>query len=85
MAGLEPANGRAMMFGVHGGEEISGGFVVGLVLPAAPFHEEAVADPAEQAHQPHGLGKAHPAQVIPVADVQALVQAAFDAPGRPIV
>jgi hypothetical protein len=74
-----------MMFSVHGAEEIRGGFVAGLFLPGAPFHKQAVADSPKQAHQAHGFGKAHAAQVVPVRDVQALVQAAFDAPSRPIV
>jgi hypothetical protein len=29
-----------MMFGVRGGEKITGGFVTGLILQAAPVHEK---------------------------------------------
>src|SRR5687767_14104860 len=64
VAGMEAANGVAMMFGVHGAEKIGGRFVAGLLLSAAPFHKQAVADAPEQAHQAHGLGQAHPAQVL---------------------
>ena len=32
LAGMKAADGIAMMFGVHGGEEVGGGFVVGFVL-----------------------------------------------------
>jgi hypothetical protein len=82
---MDAANGVAMMFSIHGAEKIGGRFVAGFFLSAAPFHKEAVADASKHAHQPHRLGKAHAAQVVPVGDVQALVQAAFNAPGRPIV
>ena len=83
MAGLEAADGIAMMFGVHGGKEVGGGFVPGFLLPAAPMHEEAIAEATEHANDPHGLGQAHAALVVAVGDVQALVQAAFDAPRPP--
>jgi hypothetical protein len=36
-----------MMFGVHGGVEVGGGLVPGFLLPAAPVHEQAVAEAAE--------------------------------------
>jgi len=84
MAGLEAAEGVAMMFGVHGGEEVGGGFVLGFLLPTAPMHEEAVAEAAEHPDDSHGLGQAHAALVVAVRDVQALVQAAFDAPSGPV-
>lgn len=85
MTGMEAAKGITMMFGVHGAEEVGGGFVVGLLLAAAPFHKQAVAEAAKEAHHAQGFGPAHPARIIPVGDVQALVQAAFDAPSGPIV
>ena len=73
-----------MMFGVHGGEEVGGGLVPGIALAAAPVQEEAVAEAAEHPDGPHGLRQAHAALVVAVRDIQALVQAAFDAPGRPV-
>lgn len=42
-----------MMFGVHGGEEVSGGLGRGFDLPVAPVHEEAVAEAAEHPDDPH--------------------------------
>ena len=60
--GLMAANDITMMFGVHGPEKNGGGFVAGPLLPAASFHKPAFADAPEQAHQPHGLGTAHPAK-----------------------
>ena len=77
---MEAANGMAMMFGVHGAEKIGGGFVLWFLLPAAPFHKQTVADSPKHAHQSHRLGQPHSAPVIPVRDVQALVQAAFHCP-----
>ena len=53
----------------------------GRVLPAAPVQEETVAEAAEHADDPHGLGQVHATLVVAVRDVQALVPAAFDAPG----
>jgi hypothetical protein len=70
-----------MMFGIHGGEEIGGGFVVGLFLLAAPVDEQAVAEAAKHADDAHGVGLAHPAEIVEVGDIQALMQAGFDAPG----
>jgi len=74
-----------MMFCVHGAEEIGGGFVLGLVLSAAPVHEQAVAEASKHAHDAHGLWFADTALVIPVGDVQPLVQPAFNAPGGSII
>lgn len=69
-----------MMFGIHGGEKVGGGFVLGLFLAAAPVNEETVAEAPQQAHHAHGLGQAHPALVVQVADVQPQMQAIFNAP-----
>ena len=81
---MEAGDGVAMMFGVHGGEEVGGGFMFGFLLPAAPVHEEAVAGATEPADDPHGLREAHAAVIVAVGDIQALVEAAFDAPGGPV-
>jgi hypothetical protein len=85
MAGMEATNGIAMMFGVHGAEEIGGGFVLGLVLSAAPMHEQTVAEAPKHPHDSHGLWFAYSALVVQMRDVQSLVQSAFDAPGCPVV
>ena len=78
---MKAADGIAMMFGVHRAKKVGGGFVPGLLLAAAPVHEQAVAQTPEHPDDPHGLGQAHAALVVTVRDVQTLVQTAFDAPG----
>jgi len=50
---------------------------MGLMGP--PFHEKAVADAAEQTHDEDARGDTNPAPIIVVRDVQALVEAVFDA------
>jgi hypothetical protein len=55
MAGMEATDGIAMMFGVHGVEEIGGGFVPGLLLSAAPMHKQTDAEAPKHPHDPHGL------------------------------
>ena len=74
-----------MMFRVHRAGKVRVGFVLGLLLPAAPVHKAAVAEAPEHPDDPHGFGQAHRALVIVVPNVQPLVQAAFNAPGRPIL
>jgi hypothetical protein len=34
--GMKDTNGVTMVFGIHRAEEIGGGFVLGLLLPAPP-------------------------------------------------
>ena len=70
---MKATNGITMMFRVHGAEEIGGGFVVGLVLSAAPIHEEAVAETPKHSHDAHGLWFADPALVLQMRDVWVLV------------
>jgi len=53
-----------MMFGVHGGEEVSGGFVLRFLLAAAPVHAQAVAEPANHSHHEHRMGLTDPAEVV---------------------
>jgi hypothetical protein len=60
LAGMEASNGIAMMFGVHGAEEVSRGLGLGVFLLATPMHEQTVAEPPKHPHHPHGLGLAHP-------------------------
>jgi len=85
LAGVEATDGIAMMFGVHGGEEIGGGLVLGHGLASAPVHEKTVAEAAQHAHHPHGLGQAHTALVIQMADVQPQMQAILNTPGGAVV
>jgi hypothetical protein len=69
-AGVEATEGIAMMFGIPGGKEVGGGFVLGLVLPAAPVPEEALTERANHSRHTHGFGLAHAAVVVQMADVQ---------------
>ena len=42
LTGLKAADGVAMMFGIHGGEEVGGGLVPRLLSPAAPAEASEV-------------------------------------------
>jgi hypothetical protein len=54
-------------------------------LMRAPFHEEAVAEAPEDTGHEHGVRMANAATIIVVGNVQALVQAVFDAAiARPV-
>jgi len=70
LAGVEAADGVAMMLGVHGGEEVGGGFMPGFVLPCAPVHEQTVTQTPEPADDPHGLGQAYAALLVAVRFVE---------------
>ena len=83
LAGLETAQGIPMKSGVHRTEGIGGGFVAGLLLPAAPVLEQTVAQTPEHPNDSHETGQAHAPLVAAVrASVKAVLQAAFDAPDR---
>ena len=69
-----------MMYGVHGAEEIGGGFVLGLILSAAPMPEQAVAEAPKHSHDAHGFWFADSALVVQMRDVQSLVQSAREEP-----
>src|SRR5665213_1373334 len=84
MFGLEATDGIAMMIGVHVGEKVGGGFVVGFGLLAAPVHEEAVAETTKHANDQHGMGPTDAAEVVVRGDIEALMQAGFDPPGGAI-
>ena len=73
-----------MMLGIHGAEEVGGGFMFGFILLVAPMAEQTVAQASKRAHDPHGLGLADPAEVFEMGNIQALMEAAFDAPGGAI-
>ena len=85
LTGMKATDGVTMMFGVHGAEEIGGGFVLGLFLSAAPMHKQAIAEAPKHPHDAHGLWFANPALVVPMRYVEALVQPAFDAPGSAVI
>ena len=82
---MQATDGIAMMFGVHGSEEVGGGFVMRFFLSAAPMQAQAVAETAKHSHYQHRMGLAHPAKVVVMGDIQTLVQAAFDAPSGAVV
>ena len=69
------------MICVHGVEKVGCGFLVWFFLFQYPVHAKAVAEATEHSHEEHGGGLAHSAQIIEVADVEALVEPAFDTPG----
>ena len=58
--------------------------MVGLVLSAAPFGEQADDQPAQHAQDPQAIGAAHAAQVVVERHVQTLMAAGFDAPALPV-
>ena len=69
-----------MVFG-HESLEVGGGDVIGTALAALPFHEETVGDAAINPEDQHGFVGLNAASIIVVRNIQALVQAAFNAPG----
>jgi hypothetical protein len=84
MFGMEATDGIAMMIGVHVGEKVGGGFVVRLGLLAAPVHEQAVGKTAKHANDQHRMRPTDSAEVVVMGDIEALMQAGFDAPGGAI-
>lgn len=68
-----------MIFG-HQGLEGGGGDVLRTTLVSAPLHKEAVGDTAKHPQDPDAIITLHAAPVIVVGNIQALMQAAFDAP-----
>jgi hypothetical protein len=59
--------------------KVGGGQILGMSLMGTPLHEQAVTDAAEQTGDEHGWGAANPAAVVVMGNVQALVEAIFDA------
>ena len=51
---------------------------------APPVHEPTVAEAAKHADNQHGMRPADPAEVVVMGDIEALMQAGFDAPGGAI-
>jgi hypothetical protein len=78
MFGTHQAEGSATVLLAHGGMKIGCGQVLRVRLMGLPFHEEAVAQAAEQAHDEDAGREANPAAVVIVGDIQALVQPVFD-------
>ena len=69
----------------HGGLEVGGRQIIRMGLMGAPFHEEAVADAAEQTGHKHGVRVTNPAAIVVMGNVQTLVQAVLNAAkARPV-
>jgi len=68
------------MIGGHPGGEVGGGFVVGLGLMAAPFHEQAVGQAGENAMHPDGVTTSQAALIVAAGDIKPGVQAVLNAP-----
>jgi hypothetical protein len=68
----------------HKGLEVSGGDMVWATLMGPPLDKEAVGDTAKHAQDPDAIITLHAAAVIVVGHVQALMEAAFDAPTLPV-
>ena len=72
-----------MLFGHHR-LKIGGRLLLRFALTGSPFHKEAVAQASEHSHNPNPIGAANPAAILVVRDVQPLMGAGFNAPGRSI-
>jgi hypothetical protein len=68
----------------QGGLEIGGGDMVWASLVSTPLDEEAIAQAKHHSENQHGIVVAHPAAVIVMGDIQALVQTALNAPMIPV-
>lgn len=84
MGGEQGTEGVTLVTGIHAREEVGSGFVMGAGLFGDPVHAQAVAQASEHAHKKHGARFAHPAQVVEVADIQTLMESAFNSPGQPV-
>jgi hypothetical protein len=60
VGGEQGREGITVVTGVHAGEGVGGGFVMGADLFGDPVHEEAVAETSEHAQKKHGARLAHP-------------------------
>jgi len=72
LAGLKAAERIATMFGLHDAKKVGGRLVLRLLLPRAPFQQQAVAETPQHRHQTDRAGPTHPAGVLPMQDVQTL-------------
>ncbi len=83
--GQQQPQGCLAVLLAHGGLEVGGRQIFRMGLIRAPLHEEAVADASEQTGHKQGIRVANPAAIIVMGNVQALVQAVFDAAeARPV-
>ena len=71
-----------VVFG-QGGLEIGRGDMVWASLVATPLHEEAIAQAQHHCENQHSVVVAHPAAVVVVGDIQALMQTVLNAPVHP--
>ena len=72
-----------MVFG-QSGLEIGCGDMVWAPLISTPLHEEAIAQAQHHSENQHSVVVAHPAAVVIVGDIQALMQTVLNAPGIPV-
>ncbi len=79
----EADSDAAVVFG-HKRLEIGCRFVLGLALARPPFHKKAVAEASEHTDDPNPIGTAYATSIIVVGDIQTLMGAVFDAPGKSI-
>jgi hypothetical protein len=75
----DQAHGWATMLFAHCGVKVSRRQIFCVWLMGPPLHEEAIAHAQEQAHDEHAGRESNPAPVVVMRDVQALMQAVFDA------
>jgi hypothetical protein len=73
-----------VVFFGQSGLEIGGGYVVWAASVLTPLHEKAVTETTHHAEHPDPIVIAHPAAVVVVRDIQALVQTALDVPCLPV-
>ena len=78
------AQGRLAVFFGHHGLEIGRRAVLRFALMGSPFHKEAVAQAPKHTHDPDAIGALNTASIIVVRDVQPLMRAVFNPPGKSI-
>ena len=64
--------------------EVGRGFVLGLGVLAAPFHEQTVGQARENPMHPDGVAVAQSAFIVAPGDIQPGVQPVFNAPVLPV-
>ena len=72
-----------VIFG-QGGLGIGCGDMVRAALISTPLHEEAIAQAQHHSENQHRVVVAHPAAVVVVGDIQALMQTVLNAPIIPV-
>ena len=83
-AGGDGEQGAAGVFCGHVGCEVGRGFVRGLGLLGAPFHEEAVGQPGEKAMHPDRVAIFQAALIVAAGVIQPGVESVFNPPVVPV-